>query len=108
MRDYIHVVDLADAHVKGIKWLESCQSALVEKVNIGSGKGTSVLEVINSFEEISELKLNWKFGDRRAGDVVEIFADVRKSFQLLKWKANKTAKDAIIDAWNWELKLKND
>ena len=108
VRDYIHVLDLANAHVKGIEWLALESEPLVENVNIGTGKGTSVLEVIETFEEISELKLNWKFGNRRDGDVVEIFADVTKSYNLLNWKATRTAKDAIIDSWNWELKLKND
>ena len=108
VRDYIHVLDLANAHVKGIEWLAHENEPLVENVNIGTGKGTSVLEVIETFEEISELKLNWKFGNRRDGDVVEIFADVTKSSNLLNWKATRTAKDAIIDSWNWELKLKND
>ena len=108
VRDYVHVLDLANAHVKGIEWLAQQENPIVENVNIGTGKGTSVLEVIETFEEISGLKLNWKFGERRAGDVVEIFADVTKSFNLLNWKSNLSARDAIIDSWNWELKLKND
>ena len=108
VRDYIHVLDLANAHVKGVEWLAQQENPIVENVNIGTGKGTSVLEVIETFEEISGLKLNWKFGERRAGDVVEIFADVTKSFNLLNWKSNLSARDAIIDSWNWELKLKND
>ena len=107
VRDYIHVLDLANAHVKGIEWLSSQNNPLVENVNIGTGKGTSVLEVIETFEEISGEKLNWNYGDRREGDVVEIFADVSKSFELLKWKASRSVKDAIVDAWNWEIKLKN-
>jgi len=107
VRDYVHVSDVANAHVKGIDWLLSQNKPLVENVNIGTGKGTSVLEVIETFEEISNLKLNWLVGKRRDGDVVEIYADVNKSEKLLNWKATRTVKDAIIDAWNWELKLKN-
>jgi len=108
VRDYVHVLDLANAHVKGVEWLTLQKEPIVENINIGTGKGTSVLEVIETFEEISGLKLNWKFGDRREGDVVEIFADVSKSFKLFSWKASRSVKDAIIDSWNWELKLKDD
>ncbi len=108
VRDYIHVMDVAEAHVKGIDWLKSKNESFVENLNIGTGKGTSVLELINTFEEISSQKLNWGFGDRRKGDVVEIFADVTKMFNLMGWKPNRTVKDALTDAWNWELKLKND
>ena len=108
VRDFIHVCDLADAHVKSIDWLEKQEESLTEAVNIGTGKGTSVLEIIHTFEKVSELTLNWKFGSRREGDVQEIIADADKSSKLLNWKPTKTVKDAIFDAWNWELKLNND
>lgn len=108
VRDYVHVSDVADAHVKGVEWLMSKDGAFVEEVNIGTGKGTSVLEIIHTFEKVSGVDLNWEFADRREGDIVEIYADVTKSFELLNWKAKKTAEDAVRDAWNWELKLKND
>lgn len=107
VRDYVHVCDLADAHVKGIEWLSSKVDPIVESVNIGTGKGTSILEIIETFENVSNRKLNWKFGPRREGDVVEIYADASKAMDILNWKSSKTVKDAIIDAWNWELKLKN-
>jgi UDP-glucose 4-epimerase len=100
IRDYIHVVDLAKAHVKAINFLETRDQGLNEAINIGTGKGTSVLEIIQKFEEISNQKLNWEFGERRAGDVVEIFANARKSLKLLNWKAELTVDDAIKDAWN--------
>ena len=106
IRDYIHVVDLAKAHVKAISFLENQYKGLNEAINIGTGKGTSVLEIIEKFEEISNQKLNWEFGERRAGDVVEIFANVRKSMELLNWRAELTVDDAIQDAWNWENSLK--
>jgi UDP-glucose 4-epimerase len=106
IRDYIHVVDLAKAHVKAINFLETRDQGLNEAINIGTGKGTSVLEIIQKFEEISNQKLNWEFGERRAGDVVEIFANARKSLKLLNWKAELTVDDAIKDAWNWENQLK--
>lgn len=107
VRDYVHVVDVADAHVKGIEWLMGQDDSLEEHINIGTGKGTSVLEIINTFEQISNEKLNWDFGPRRTGDVEEIFADASKAQEVLKWQAKKTVKDAVTDAWNWELKLKN-
>ena len=106
IRDYIHVVDLAKAHVKAINFLENKDQGLNEAVNIGTGKGTSVLEVIKKFEKISNQKLNWQFGERRSGDVIEIFANAKKSFEKLNWKAELTVDDAIKDAWNWELALK--
>lgn len=106
IRDYIHVVDLAKAHVKAINFLENTDQGLNDAVNIGTGKGTSVLEVIKKFEKISNQKLNWQFGERRSGDVIEIFANAKKSFEKLNWKAELTVDDAIKDAWNWELALK--
>lgn len=108
IRDYIHVCDLADAHVKSVEWLEKQKPNLSEAINIGTGKGTSVLEIIHTFEKVSELSLNWKFGKRRDGDIEEIYANVEKSSKLLNWKPTKSVKDAIFDAWNWELKLHND
>lgn len=106
IRDYIHVVDLAKAHVRAIEFLEKHKVGLNEVVNIGTGKGTSVLEVIQKFEKISNQKLNWEFGPRRPGDVMEIYANVEKSLELLSWKAELTVDDAIEHAWNWENQLK--
>lgn len=108
IRDYIHVCDLAEAHVKAIQFLERQDKECIEAVNIGTGKGTSILEVIRIFENKTGQKLNWKFADRRAGDVVEIFANAKKSFDLFNWKPRYSIEDAIIDAWNWELKLKEN
>jgi len=106
IRDYIHVVDLAKAHVKTIKFLENEAEGLNGAFNIGTGKGTSVLEIIKKFEKISNQKLNWEFGKRRSGDVIEIYANAKKSFEILNWKAELTVDDAIKDAWNWENTLK--
>lgn len=108
VRDYVHVVDVANAHVKGLTWLMKQSSALNEHINIGTGKGTSVLEIIHIFEQVSGVKLDWTFGPRREGDVVEIYADATKAREVLGWQSNKTVEDAVSDAWNWELKLKND
>jgi UDP-glucose 4-epimerase len=106
IRDYVHVVDVANAHVKGLSWLMNQDNSLEEYINIGTGKGTSVLEIIHIFERISNTKLNWSFGPRREGDIVEIYADTSKAMEVLAWKSHKTVEDAVSDAWNWELKMK--
>ena len=105
IRDYIHVMDLAEAHVKALVFLEDHKKGCLEAVNIGTGKGTSVLEIISCFEEVSKCKLNWSFGPKREGDVVEIFANCDKASNLLGWKSKLSINDAVTDAWNWELFL---
>ena len=105
IRDYIHVADLAEAHVKALAFLEDHKKGCLEAVNIGTGKGTSVLEIISCFEEVSKCKLNWSFGPKREGDVVEIFANCDKASNLLGWKSKLSINDAVIDAWKWELFL---
>lgn len=107
VRDYVHVCDVADAHVKGLEWLENQFGIPNEVVNIGRGEGASVLEIIHNFEAVSGKKLNWRFGPRRSGDIPEIYADVSKSRQLLNWQASYTITDAIRDTWNWEQTLRN-
>ena len=107
VRDYIHVVDLAKAHVKAIHFLSEQADGLIEAVNIGTGNGTSILEVINLFEKIANQSLNWKFGPRRPGDVIEIYADASKANRLLNWQAEYSISDAIEHAWNWEKMNKN-
>lgn len=106
IRDYIHVCDLANAHVKAIQFLENNEDECLEAINIGTGKGTSILEVIEIFEKSTGQKLNWKIGARRAGDVVEIFANAEKSNRLLNWNPQYTIQDAILHAWKWENNLK--
>ncbi len=108
IRDYIHVVDLADAHVSGLDWLEKQSNSTFEIVNVGTGRGTSVLEIIHTFEKVSGKQLNWEFGVKRIGDVEQIFADVTKAKNLIHWDAKKSMEDAVRDAWNWEQKLRND
>ena len=103
IRDYIHVVDLAKAHVAALKRLiDSDNTDNYEVFNIGTGKGSSVLEVIKTFEEVSNQKLNYKIVDRRAGDVIAAYADTTKANKVLGWKAKLSLKDAIISAWKWE------
>ena len=108
VRDYIHVSDLADAHVKGLDWLKDQTGRVNEVVNVGTGQGSSVLEIIHTFENVSNVQLNWKFGERRLGDVEQIYADVTKAKKLLNWSTQRTMKDAVKDAWNWEQKRRNE
>ncbi|MFB9052712.1 UDP-glucose 4-epimerase GalE [Formosa undariae] len=103
VRDYIHVVDLAKAHVAALKRLiNDDNSTNYEVFNIGTGKGSSVLEVINAFEEVSNQKLNYKIVERRQGDVVAAYADTTKANDILGWSAKLNLKDALSSAWKWE------
>ena len=105
IRDYIHVVDLAKAHVAAIKrLLEKKNLKNHEFFNIGTGKGSSVLEVIKTFEAISGIKLNYIFKGRREGDVASYLADTTKANKVLGWKAELSLKDALASAWKWEKK----
>ncbi len=107
IRDYIHVVDLANAHVIAMKrLLENNQKSNFEVFNIGTGKGTSVLEVINTFEKTTGEKLNYKIVERRAGDVISVYADTTKANEVLGWKAKKTLEQSLSSAWKWEKKLR--
>ncbi len=108
IRDYIHVVDLAKAHVAALKRLiEKNNSESYEVFNIGTGKGSSVLEVIHAFEEVSGQKLNYKIVDRREGDITAAYADTTKANQVLGWKSQFNLKDALLSAWNWEKKIRS-
>lgn len=101
VRDYIHVEDLAEAHVVAIENMDnSSENPMI--YNIGTGKGTSVLEMINYFNEISGKKLPYVIGERRNGDVPEIYADVERATKELKWTAKRSIKEAIASAWNFE------
>jgi len=103
IRDYIHVVDLAKAHVKAIDYLSQKENQnLYDTFNIGTGKGNSVMEVINTFEQISGTKLHYTVGSRRIGDVEKVYGDVRKAKEVLAWKSIFTLNDALTDAWRWQ------
>lgn len=104
IRDYIHVVDLAKAHVKTLDYLNG-KEAFYDFINIGTGTGTSVLEIVNTFERVSNKKLSYKIGPRRSGDVEQVYASVDKSVKVLNWKTELTVEDALRDAWNWQVKL---
>jgi UDP-glucose 4-epimerase len=106
VRDYIHVVDLAKAHVAAMDWLGVQSSkSLGETLNLGSGQGTSVLEAIAAFERVSGAKLNYVVGSRRPGDVEQIYAEVTKSKRLLGWETELDIDDGMRDSWNWQLAL---
>jgi UDP-glucose 4-epimerase len=102
VRDYIHVVDLADAHVKALQRSIKQEANFCEAYNLGTGKGSSVLEIIHTFEEVNDLKLNYVIGDRRPGDVVQIWADPSKANNELGWSCKYTIKDALKHSWSWE------
>ncbi len=107
IRDYIHVVDLAKAHVIALQRLLSQKNTSdFEVFNIGTGKGSSVLEVVNAFEKVTGNKLNYKIVGRRTGDVVSVYADTSKANKELGWKAEKTMEDGLLSAWNWEQKIR--
>ena len=100
LRDYIHVVDLANAHVKALQYLMKNKGK--SAFNIGTGNGVSVLQAIHIFEKVNNIKVNYKIGPRRAGDVEKIYSDNTLSTNELKWKAQKTLDTAMLSAWKWE------
>ncbi|MEM9545281.1 MAG: UDP-glucose 4-epimerase GalE [Bacteroidota bacterium] len=107
IRDYIHVTDVALAHSAALDYMVGKNNSVHEKLNVGTGKGLSVLEVIHSFEKTSGLKLNYKVVERREGDVEAIYADANKAEELLDWKARFTIDDMTQSAWEWEKKLRS-
>jgi len=107
IRDYIHVVDLAKAHVAAIKRMEHAESASnYEVFNIGTGKGSSVLEIIKAFETSTGEKLNYQIGPRRDGDIEQIYGDVTKSKELLGWQTELDVNEMMRSAWEWEKYIK--
>ncbi len=103
IRDYIHVVDLAKAHVVAVnRMIQNKMKKVFEVFNLGTGKGYSVLEVIHAFEKVSGLKLNYKIVGRREGDIVEVWADPGFSNRELGWKAEKELEEMVASAWKWE------
>ncbi|HEX8562392.1 MAG TPA: UDP-glucose 4-epimerase GalE [Flavobacterium sp.] len=107
IRDYIHVVDLAKAHVVALqRLLEKKNVEKVEVFNLGTGKGSSVLEVINAFEKVSGKKLPYKIVGRREGDVIEAYASTDKANEVLGWEAGSSLEEALESAWKWEQKIR--
>lgn len=108
IRDYIHVVDLAKAHVIALQRLLNKQNTeKVETFNLGTGTGSSVLEVINVFEKVSGQKLPYKIVGRREGDVISAYANTDKANKVLGWKAELSLEDGLASAWKWEQKIRS-
>lgn len=108
IRDYIHVVDLAKAHVIAMQRLLNKKNQVkVETFNLGTGKGSSVLEVIQAFEKVSGQKLPYKIVARREGDITEAYANTDKANTVLGWKAQSTLEEAMASAWKWEQKIRS-
>ncbi len=106
IRDYIHVVDLAGAHVKSLEWMErQPDSPLLEVLNVGTGRGTSVREALNAFERATGQIVESEVGERRDGDIEQIYADSEKVERVLGWKAERSIEDAMRDAWRWQSTL---
>lgn len=105
IRDYIHVVDLARAHVKAIDYAVKQNPPFYDVFNIGSGKGSSVMEVIKEFEKATGVKVPYKVGPRRNGDIAITYASVDKANEILGWKATKAMSEALKDAWMWQKSL---
>lgn len=106
VRDYIHVVDLAKAHVVAMnRMINSSGKSSFEVFNLGTGNGFTVLEVIHAFERVSGVKLNYQFVDRRPGDTEKVWADTRFANEELGWKAEKSLDEMMLSAWNWEKAL---
>lgn len=106
IRDYIHVVDIANAHTKAVQYLAGNKNtANYEIFNLGTGEGVSVIEAIKAFEAVSGKALNYELGDRRAGDVIAVYADNTKAKTLLGWNPKFNIQDMMKTAWAWELKL---
>jgi UDP-glucose 4-epimerase len=108
IRDYIHVVDLAKAHVVALqRLLNKKNAAKVETFNLGTGTGSSVLEVIHTFEKVSGQNLPYKIVDRREGDITSAYANTDKANTILGWKAQSTLEESLASAWKWEQKIRS-
>lgn len=106
IRDYIHVIDLAQAHVAALKRLmNNISPNNYEVYNIGTGNGSSVLEVIHTFEEVTGSKIDFKITNRRPGDVTAAYAQTKKANEILRWKSKYSLFEALSSSWKWEQKL---
>jgi UDP-glucose 4-epimerase len=109
IRDYVHVCDIAHAHTLALQHLmEQKNVAECEVYNLGTGNGVSVLEAIHAFEKVSDVKLNYKIGQRRPGDIVAIYANNSLAKEKLNWQPNYSLDEMMATAWKWQLKLQQD
>src|SRR6185503_5128062 len=102
VRDYIHVMDLAEGHVAALAALDRAQPGTVMTVNLGTGRGVSVLELVETFERINEVPVPRRIVDRRPGDTAVCYADARLAQRLLDWRAKRGIEEMVRDAWNWQ------
>jgi UDP-glucose 4-epimerase len=106
LRDYIHVVDVAVAHIKAMEYMsKKSDDTLYEVFNLGTGIGASVLELVNKFEKVTGVKLNYVIGPRRPGDVEKVYADPTKVNNALGWQTKYSMDEALLHAWEWEKKI---
>ena len=105
IRDYIHVVDLAKAHVKALSYIQNHSENQFEVFNIGTGNGYTVLEIIKAFESVNHITLPYQIGARRQGDVEKVWANANKAAAVLGWKAELGLNEMVKSAWQWQLKL---
>lgn len=107
IRDYIYVGDLAKAHLAALlKLLKEDKTSLLDIYNLGTGRGTSVLEIVKTFEKVNKQKVNYKIGPRREGDITIAYADASLAEKELDWKATTTIEQSLLTAWQWQLNLK--
>ncbi|MEJ7645982.1 MAG: UDP-glucose 4-epimerase GalE [Chryseolinea sp.] len=108
LRDFIHVVDLAQAHVKAMEYLAAgTKNSLFEAFNVGSGVGVSVLQLIDKFVKVTGVQLPFVIGPRRSGDVEKVYADPAKVNKALNWRAKLSIEESLLHAWQWEKKIRN-
>ena len=100
LRDYIHVVDLAEGHLKAVEFSKNHQG--IDVFNLGTGKPYSVLDIVNTFQEVNQVPVKYTIGPRRAGDLPICYADASKAKAVLGWEAKKTLADMCRDSWNWQ------
>jgi UDP-glucose 4-epimerase len=100
VRDYIHVVDLALGHVKALENLDKIQGC--QAINLGTGNGTSVLQIVNKFKQVAARDIPYQIAPRRAGDIATVFADASIANELLGWQAKRDLQDMITDTWRWQ------
>jgi len=106
VRDYIHVMDLAEAHVAALRFAQNHAAVnLFDAFNLGTGAGSTVLNVVKTFEAVNGKPLPYSIGPRREGDVVSVFADTQKAEQQLDWKTKRSLRDALEDAWRWQQRI---
>lgn len=109
IRDYIHVVDVAKAHISAVqRLLKEQQETDFEVFNLGTGIGYSVLDMVKAFEEATGIAIEYRFADRRPGDVEAVYGDTSKANRMLGWKTEKSLADAMRDAWRWEKLLEQE